>query len=137
MYIIEKIDEYPPPTLARIADCTTPDSNTGDGADFLAKVRDSVIDLIAHHMTVTESSIAEVINDFRDKIQDVASVAAISPYAPEKWRQFVDLSAYTEDISQFGTPTNDTLDGRADLMLGAIGHRLASGLLDEIKEGLK
>lgn len=46
MDIIEKINHYDPPTLARLAKCAEPDSRVSEGADFLALVRDKVVDMV-------------------------------------------------------------------------------------------
>ncbi|ATI19008.1 hypothetical protein KGG85_gp68 [Streptomyces phage Tefunt] len=134
---IEKINEYSPDKLARIADCTVPDTNVNEGADFLARVRDSVVGKIEAYWSGRPSELADVVRKYRERIQDKASEAAPDAFADTMWREYVDLRAYQEDLTEFGTPTDDTMEGRARLALSSIAHRLASALFDEIEEASK
>jgi hypothetical protein len=127
MNIIEKINHYDPPTLARLAQCAEPDSRVSEGADFLALVRDKVVDLVEWF--------GDVSTPYREAIQDAAADIGSGAEPGVKWRRFVDLSAYKENVTEFGTPSPDTPEGHADLALFFIGFRLASALLTEIQEG--
>jgi hypothetical protein len=128
MDITERINHYDPPTLARLAECAEPDSRVSEGADFLALVRDKVVDLVQEYGEVAP---------YREAIQDAAAEAGKSADLGVKWRQFVDLGAYKENLTEFGTPSPDTPEGHADLALFFIGFRLAKTLLDEIEEASK
>jgi hypothetical protein len=135
--IIEQIEQYGPLKLARIADVTEPDSHVSDGADFLASIRDDVTEKVSYYWDGGESQLLDIVQDERERIQDEVSDSAPSVYTHEMWRQFVDLCAYREDLSDHGEPTDDTMEGRARLALSSIGFRLASALLDEIEEASK
>jgi hypothetical protein len=137
MDIIERINHYNPPALARRAECAEPASHVSDGADFLAHVRDKVVELVEQYVKEEGGQHADAVTHYREPIQDTAAVAGMSADPVEKWRQFVDLRTYEEDTAEFGTPTNNTLEGHADLALFFIGFRLASKLLTEIEEGSK
>jgi hypothetical protein len=126
MDIIEKIEHYDPPTLARLAKCAEPDTRVSEGADFLALVRDKVVELVQEYGEVAP---------YREAIQDAAADIGKDAEPGVKWRRFVDLSAYKENVTEFGTPSPDTPEGHADLALFFIGFRLASALLTEIQEG--
>jgi hypothetical protein len=126
MDIIEKIEHYDPPTLARLAKCVEPDTRVSEGADFLALVRDTVLRLFKAYGEV---------GPYREAIQDTAADIGSDAEVGVKWRRFVDLSAYKENVTEEGTPTPDTPEGHADLALFFIGFRLASALLTEIEEG--
>jgi hypothetical protein len=127
MDIIEKINHYDPPTLARLAQCAEPDSRVSEGADFLALVRDKVVDLVQEY--------GEVSTPYREAIQDAAADIGSEAEPSVKWRRFVDLSAYKENVTEFGTPSPDTPEGHADLALFFIGFRLSSALITEIEKG--
>jgi hypothetical protein len=127
MDIIEKINHYDPPTLARLAQCAEPDSRVSEGADFLALVRDKVVDLVQEY--------GEVSTPYREAIQDAAADIGSEAEPSVKWRRFVDLSAYKENVTEFGRPSPDTPEGHADLALFFIGFRLASALITEIEKG--
>jgi hypothetical protein len=127
MDIIEKINHYDPPTLARLAKCAEPDSRVSEGADFLALVRDKVVDMV--------QELGEAGTPYREAIQDAAADIGSTAEPGVKWRRFVDLSAYKENVTEFGRPSPDTPEGHADLALFFIGFRLASALITEIEEG--
>jgi hypothetical protein len=127
MDIIEKINHYDPPTLARLAKCAEPDSRVSEGADFLALVRDKVVDMV--------QELGETGTPYREAIQDAAADIGSTAEPGVKWRRFVDLSAYKENVTEFGRPSPDTPEGHADLALFFIGFRLASALITEIEEG--
>ncbi|QBI99432.1 OCR-like antirestriction protein [Streptomyces phage Caelum] len=127
MDIIEKINHYDPPTLARLAKCAEPDSRVSEGADFLALVRDKVVDMV--------QELGETGTPYREAIQDAAADIGSTAEPSVKWRRFVDLSAYKENVTEFGRPSPDTPEGHADLALFFIGFRLASALITEIEEG--
>jgi hypothetical protein len=127
MNVIERINHYDPPTLARLAQCAEPDSRVSEGADFLALVRDKVVDLVQEY--------GEVSTPYREAIQDAAADIGSEAEPSVKWRRFVDLSAYKENVTEFGRPSPDTPEGHADLALFFIGFRLASALITEIEKG--
>jgi hypothetical protein len=128
MDIIEQINHYDPPTLARLAQCAEPDSRVSEGADFLALVRDKVVDLVQEYGEVAP---------YREAIQDAAADIGNTAELGVKWRRFVDLSAYKENLAEAGKPSPDTPEGHADLALFFIGFRLAAALLTKIEEGSK
>ncbi|ATI18853.1 OCR-like antirestriction protein [Streptomyces phage Diane] len=135
MNILEEIENYGPYKLSELADCASPDSSTSEGSDFLATVRDDVIDKIQNQIDWDGklSSLSDLIALERDRIQDEASDSAPDVRTHTMWREYVDLCAYQEDLTEFGTPTDDTMEGRARLALTSIAHRLVSALLDEIE----
>jgi hypothetical protein len=97
-----------------------------EGADFLALVRDKVVDLVQEYGDVAP---------YREAIQDAAADIGSEAEPSVKWRRFVDLSAYKENVTEFGRPSPDTPEGHADLALFFIGFRLASALITEIEKG--
>jgi hypothetical protein len=127
MDVFEKIEHYDPPTLARLAKCAEPDTRVSEGADFLALVRDTVLRLA--------KEVGEVGTPYREAIQDTAADIGSTAEPGVKWRRFVDLSAYKENVTEFGRPSPDTPEGHADLALFFIGFRLASALITEIEKG--
>jgi hypothetical protein len=123
---IARINYYAPPILAKLARCAEPESRVSEGADFLALVRDKVVELVEQHGEVAP---------YREAIQDAAASVGEGAEPGVKWRRFVDLSAYKENLAEAGTPSPNTPEGHADLALFFIGFRLASALLTEIEKG--
>ncbi|MDX3525100.1 hypothetical protein P1P75_01205 [Streptomyces sp. ID05-39B] len=132
--IIDAIKKYNAYHLATVAQTTAPDDPKGAGGQFLTGVRDDVLTWI-ELVKEPGGSLAELVADYRETIQDTAADAAPSSDPAVKWRQFVDLAAYKEDLSQAGTPIDTSLGGYAELALFQIAFRLVSNLLTEIEEG--
>ncbi|WDS51785.1 OCR-like antirestriction protein [Streptomyces phage Triumph] len=129
--VIERIEQYDPEKLAELAGSPDiPESRVSEGADFLARVRDAVVDRVQ-----AAEEEGEDLRSVREAIQSDVSDAAPSSDIDEKWRQFVDLAAYKEDLSDHGKVKDDTPSGHADVALMAVAHRLTVALLDEILEG--
>ncbi|WAB08774.1 OCR-like antirestriction protein [Streptomyces phage Andris] len=127
--VIEQIELYDPDKLAELAGSPDiPESRVSEGADFLARARDAVVDRVQ-----AAEKEGEDLQSVREAIQGEVSDAAPSGDIDQKWRQFVDLAAYKEDLSDHGALKDDTPSGHADIALMAIAHRLAVALLDQIE----
>jgi hypothetical protein len=122
MNIIDEIKQYGPYSLAGKADVTAPDGHGSPGAIFLIDIRDAVVEAFEEYGEVDERK--------QDEIAD----GAASVMTHEKWQQFVDLAAYSEDLEGYGTPTDEGINGYPGLALYVIAHRLVSLLVEEIDE---
>ncbi|MER6231765.1 hypothetical protein ABT169_21870 [Streptomyces sp. NPDC001616] len=122
MTIIEEIKQYGPHQLAQKADVASPDTLTSPGAIFLTDIRDAVIEALEEAGGVSERKHGEIAD------------SAASVMTHEKWKQYVDLCAYREDLSDFGEPTKGGIEGAVDTALFYIAHRLAGALVEEIGE---
>jgi hypothetical protein len=115
--------------LARLADVTDPDAHDGmgfsadqgttpvegsPGAKFLRSVAYDVANLLDEADEDTPSEIAD---------------SAVPIYTHEMWSTFVDLAAYTEDISELGAEDAE-MDKQAATALYMIAERLASALIE-------
>jgi hypothetical protein len=110
--------------LAGMAECSSPDSTDSPGARFLLQVAASVAESLEYDEDGTE--------DTSDMAQEVAD-SAVPIYTHERWQVFVDLCAYNEDISDFGTDETD-LTALAGAALYVIAERLAVALIEEARE---
>ena len=123
-------------TLARVADCADPDTPTSAGAAMLG----SVADMVAELLTFTADDLADVPTDaegiewidhlnFDGSLSNVADCAP-DVYTAQKWREFTDLAAWNEDVTEFG-PVED-MDKAASVALYMIAERLATGLVARV-----
>lgn len=113
---VERMSAY---ALAGMADCGTPDARDSVGAVLLEMVRDSALDQF------------DTGRDASDACAEIAD-GAPSIYTHLRWRQFVDLAAYREDLSEIGQP--DDLTEAAAVALYLICDRLALALWDMLAE---
>lgn len=122
--------------LAKHAETTDPDAHDGigfpnyessqatpsAGAKFLRRVADTA-DEIADEIE------AGTVDDLDDRIHEEAD-AAVPIYTHEMWTTFVDLAAYTEDVSEFASG-DEEMDRLAAVALYIIAERLLQALVRE------
>lgn len=113
--------------LARLADCTDPDTSTSDGAEFLRGVEYSTVEAF-HNADFDERADSCWIGDTSHEIAD----SCVPVYTHEMWSTFADLAAWNEDPSEYGTESDD-MTKCAMVCLYMIGQRLASALLEELE----
>lgn len=106
--------------LAELAECGKPDTVTSPGADLLTTTRDAFLDDVESGDSTTDWE--RVIEEHADSAPNV--------YTHPMWKQFVDLTAYQEDVSD-----NDTvnLSQLATIALYQIAERLLRKLADELE----
>ena len=110
--------------LANDADVTGPDALDSPAAKFLSSVRDAVVEWWEYNeyrLTEDPSEAAFMQTD-----------ACVSVYTHEFWLTFVDLCAYSEDISDLGTP--EDLETGARWAVHGIAERLFVTLANELIE---
>ena len=123
-----------PMVLARMAECSSPDTDQSPGARWLTRVRDSLAEDLLFWKPEER---VELIHD--DESHDVVheAVGAVVPiYTRELWEVFVDLGAWGEDPRELGFEGDD-MDQGARYCLYIIGNRLACRLLEEMHEELE
>ena len=108
--------------LARMADCASPDDEHSPGATFLLGVQADMAERVAW-----AADNDEVVDE--DVVSEVAG-GAVPVYTHELWQAFVDLCAYAEDISDYGTDAAD-MTATAGVALYCIAERLAFALRAE------
>lgn len=137
MTTIKGIHLYGTYHLATIAGALAPDDSLYEGAAFLDDVRRRTISAVELYAQEWKLTLAEVVEEHRESIQDLVADASPSDDPDLMWQQFVELGAYREldRIRKEGTPANDTLAGWAENALFDIAFRLVSALLTEIAEG--
>jgi hypothetical protein len=81
-----------------LADCGSPDDRASSGAVLLTRTRNAFLEFIDANPEATA-------DDIRD---DVSTIVAdmVSIYTHERWQQFVDLAAYSEEPEGGEWPTN-------------------------------
>ena len=131
--ILDSIKSYNPFTLAHMAECGSPDDAGSAGAGFLTRVRDALVESVEDKWT-NGTPLADAV----EAVRDGEAAHRIADEAPDihthaRWRQFIDLTAYNEDISEYGEPSDDMTEN-AGVALYIIANRLVHVLLDEIEE---
>lgn len=107
--------------LARMADVVSPDSDASPGAAFLLHVAGLTDDLLSDNPGADIDTLSDSITEQADN--------AVPVYTHEKWQTFVDLCAYTEDVSEFGPITD--MENAADLALYMIAERLIHAVIKD------
>lgn len=110
--------------LARMAEVQSPDSATSPGAEWLASVERDARDLIENHK---DSTTGIDVDDYHDEITEYAD-NAVPVYTHNRWEVFVDLCAYTEDVTEFGEPEDMT--AAAGVALYMIAERLIRAIVE-------
>lgn len=112
--------------LSRMAGCYDPDSLVSPGAEFLLRIEAD---------TVVAIEEAEPSDDNSDIAHQVADTAVpIGTF--DKWRTFVDLGAWEQDVSDYinwqsDDPNGTDMTTQATVALYVIGNQLASALIEQ------
>jgi hypothetical protein len=107
---------FSPFILSDMAGCFSPDSSTSSGAEFLTNIQDAVND----HDSNDNEFDSDIVSEIADSI--------VPTYTHELWTTFVDLGAYTENVSI----DNSDGDSRAKVALYIIAERLLNSLIQEM-----
>ena len=130
-YGIEDLTAY---RLADLADVAAPDTLVSPGAAFLTGVRDHLAEALDWRADDPADAIKHVRDDGIHEIAD----SAVPVYTHARWLTFVDLAAWSEDISELadGAVATVGLTEGAGVALYIIAERLTHALLDQIVEHL-
>lgn len=109
--------------LANMADCAGPDNNLSAGADWLETVAISALEILEDDDNKTAT-----VDDLGDTITEVAD-QVVPVYTYEKWKVFIDLAAWTEQVDEFG-PLED-MDSGASRALYMIAERLIRAIIED------
>lgn len=115
---IETVEGLTAYALANMADCGCPDDLDSAGAKMLISVRDSFVECMQE-----DRLSEEIVHEIADGAPDV--------YTHTRWREFVDLAAYEEDIEDLSPDVSD-LTACAGVALYTIAERLIHALAEEI-----
>jgi hypothetical protein len=113
--------------LARLAECADPERLDSPGADFLASVRDEVIERIQYVLAEGQTvGVDSFMDEHGTEIADLAP----DVYTYKRWQEFVDLAAWQEDPSELGSASDDMTEA-AGACLYLIADRLIRALLED------
>lgn len=134
---IASITELNAYQLAGLADVHSPDSLESAGAAFLTSIRDSVAEQLEYFADNTSSAdnVADLADEFRDSSDECTEIADSAPsiYTFERFKQFTDLCAWQEDISDYAHGESD-MEKLAGYALYIIAERLIAALVTEIED---
>lgn len=114
--------------LSSRADCGSPDTKDSAGAQMLLRVRDAFVEAVEYDPATWLS------DDYTDSVHEIAD-GAPSVYTHEMWSQFVDLTAYNEDLDDLGGTTGD-MQRDAAVALYIIAERLVHVLHEELTQAV-
>lgn len=123
---LEKLSALDNYELADMVDVSTPDGSYSPGADFLNGIRDDVHERLRNGTTA---------DDLRNESGTIASefVEIIeSRGTHRKWAAFVDLGAWQEDLSEFGS--FEDAEDVANRALWQIADRFCHKVADQLDE---
>lgn len=124
MGVVEEINSISVFRLSRIADCVEPDSDSSPGGWFLRDMRDSVVDLWENDELRDDN--------YQDKIAELAGNAP-DAYTYELWKEFVDLGAFREDVSDYISELPEDLSDIPRAALRVIAERLGFALFEMLR----
>ena len=113
--------------LARLADCSDPDSLTSAGADFLRTVETSAVEAFNY---ANDDDRAD--DCWIGTSHDVAD-SCVPIYTHTIWTTFADLAAWQEDPTELGADASD-MEHAAKVCLYMIGERLAAAILSDLAD---
>lgn len=123
--------------LADLAAAQCPDSLESAGAEFLTSIRDSVAEQLEWFADNTSSAdnVADLASEFRDSSDECTEIADGAPsiYTYTRFKQFTDLAAWQEDISDYSDGESD-MEKLAGYALYVIAERLIAALVTEIED---
>ena len=106
--------------LARLAECSDPDSDSSAGASFLLSIQSDVVDRIND-------------DDWNEDAAHEIADGSVPVYTYTMWQTFVDVAAFEEDPSELGSEER-SMNARAGICLYMIARRLADALAAELAE---
>lgn len=118
----DSVREWNPYMIAGTVDCTSPDNQTSPGALWLCAVRDDAVEWWDNADPFDRTNY-----DQSDSAHELAD-NAVPIYTHDKWRVFVDLAAYTEDLDDIGGTSGD-MDQDSNLALYLIASRVVAATL--------
>lgn len=136
---VDALPDLSTAALAALADCVCPDRDEKAGRSFLSGVAEAVADLLGDELRgldddAAADEILATVTAWRegDAPFEIAD-GAPSVYTFTMWKQFVELAAWQEDVSEFGDPGDD-LSRAASLALYVIARNLVDALVDRVAE---
>lgn len=140
MTTLDDIRAWNPLHMADAAEAFDPDTiaeregeDDSPGAVFLRSVWRATLEAVetAREEGVAWSDLAEHLTDAFHEIAD----AAPDVYTHTRWREFVDLGAYREDLSEWGPIDPEDIERAvAGVALYQMADRLARAIVEELAE---
>jgi hypothetical protein len=111
-----------------MAACSDPDTDSSPGADFLRSIETSVKDAL----NTIDADSGDMDEWSMERAHEIADYC-IPAYTHALWSTFVDLAAYSEDVSERGMESvpMDELTKLPSVALFMIGERLALALFSD------
>lgn len=118
--VVAYLSAYNAHQLAGLADCYSPDSPDSPGAQYLALVRDSIVE--AYRYTVEHGNTFD-----RDDLHEVVD-GCVPVYTHNLWQTFLDLGAYNVDVDDY----SPDLEHYPAIAVYTVGETLAYSIVDKL-----
>lgn len=118
--VVAYLSGYNAHQLAYHADCHSPDSPDSPGAQYLALVRDSIVE--AYRYTVEHGNTFD-----RDDLHEVVD-GCVPVYTHNLWQTFTDLGAYNVDLDDY----SPDLEHYPAIAVYTVGETLAYSIVDKL-----
>lgn len=103
-------------------DCGTPDGSESPGALWLIRVVEAARE--AFEGFAEGDELSDVVHEIADGVVPI--------YTHERWLVFVDLAAYNEDVSEYGSEDTD-LTAQAGVALYMIAERVVGRVAEQLE----
>ena len=134
---LTEIKSYKANCLAFLADCTSLWKDDSAGGWFLIRFRDSLAERIDYEETRKNLRSDDWREVWADAVHEMANDAPAC-YTDQRWREFADLGAWSEDATELGYTdlSRTSLTDIAGVCLYIIADRLCWILLERYIEGV-
>ena len=122
---IDTINNFSAYRLANMVTVSSPDALNSPGAQFLASVRDSLVEWVEYNRDEAIEALSEKAQD--DAFDQVD--ATVPAYTHQLWQTFTDLAAYDDEAS--GEFDGGTMTEQVSYALARIAERLFVTLAEE------
>jgi hypothetical protein len=119
--------------LARMAECSDPDKTDSPGANFLRAIESSVKDALSYGYEQGDDVTSD---EWQSERSSELADYCVPVYTHNLWVTFVDLAAYSEDLSDWAYEHDtDSPERLPSLALYVIGERLSLALFEDETAG--
>lgn len=129
--VLDSVREFNYIHLANdVADIAGPDSETSEGAKFLVRVRDALVEALEWRVEHDDDGdLARAAAYIREESHELSD-GAVPIYTYERWLTFVDLAAWNVDISEYGE--TEDMTSAAGVALYEVARTLIDALCEYV-----
>lgn len=128
--IVTEVKQWSAFRLSSEADCSSPDSLTSPGAEFLDTVRVATVERLNY---LSDDDLMSLPDSFTDVgAHNEIADGSVPVYTHDLWATFVDVGGYREDPSDYGDGSETNMDQLANVCLYLIAERLVGSIVESV-----